>query len=76
MNAIASADAVESLPRLDIPPAPPERPVEWLRAVRALRALLNDPEQTEKALEGYKRFRALGCAQGTRGFPRRDCPTR
>ena len=51
MNAITSADAVESPTRLDIPPSPPERPVEWLRAVRALRALLNDPEQTEKALE-------------------------
>jgi ubiquinone biosynthesis protein COQ4 len=51
MNAIASADSATRLADLDIPPAPPERPVEWLRAVRALRDLLNDPEQTEKALE-------------------------
>jgi ubiquinone biosynthesis protein COQ4 len=35
----------------DVPPAPPPRPVDWRRAVRALRELLDHPDQTEKAFE-------------------------
>lgn len=35
----------------DLAPAPPPRPVDWRRAVRALRQLLADPDQTEKAFE-------------------------
>ncbi len=38
---------------LEIPPPPPARPVEWRRAVRALRELLADPDQTEKAFEVF-----------------------
>ena len=51
MNAIANADSLASLAHLDIPPPPRERPVDWRRAIRALRELLKDPDQTEKALE-------------------------
>jgi ubiquinone biosynthesis protein COQ4 len=36
-----------------LPPPPPVRPVEWWRAVRAVRALLAHPEQTEKAFEVF-----------------------
>jgi ubiquinone biosynthesis protein COQ4 len=52
---------------LDVPPPPPARPVEWRRAVRALRALLADPEQTEKAFEV---FVALDGNQEERMFQR------
>lgn len=37
----------------EIPPPPAPRPVQWRRAVRALRALLADPDQTEKAFEVF-----------------------
>ena len=36
---------------IEIGPAPAPRPVQWRRALRALRQLLNDPQQTEKAFE-------------------------
>lgn len=36
---------------VDIPPPPPRQPVQWRRAVRALRELLDDPDRTEKAFE-------------------------
>lgn len=39
--------------RLDIAPPPAPRPVQWGRALRALRALLADPDQTEKAFEVF-----------------------
>jgi ubiquinone biosynthesis protein COQ4 len=52
---------------IEIPPPPPSRPVEWRRAVRALRALLADPDQTEKAFEV---FLALDGDQEERNFQR------
>jgi ubiquinone biosynthesis protein COQ4 len=61
---------------LDVPPPPPPRPVEWRRALRAVRALLANPEQTEKAFEVFLALdgnqeerifqRFLGCPQGRR----------
>jgi ubiquinone biosynthesis protein COQ4 len=36
---------------VEVPPPPPPRPVEWRRALRALRELLVDPDRTEKAFE-------------------------
>lgn len=50
-RAFASADAGRSNAALLLPAPPPERPVEWRRALRALRELLADPEQTQKAFE-------------------------
>lgn len=47
------AARVETSQRLEIPPPPPERPIEWRRALRALRELLADPDQTEKAFEVF-----------------------
>ncbi len=44
---------------------PPPRPIQWRRAVRALRELLAHPEQTQKALEI---FMAIGAADEERGF--------
>ena len=35
----------------ELPPAPPARPVQWRRAWRTLRALIADPERTEKVFE-------------------------
>ena len=52
---------------LDVPPPPPAHRVEWRRAVRALRALLADPEQTEKAFEV---FLTLDGGQDERMFQR------
>jgi len=39
--------------RVAIPPPPPARPVQWRRAVRALRELLANPDRTEKAFEVF-----------------------
>lgn len=50
---------------LTLPPPPPARPIQWRRAVRALRELLADPEQTEKAFEI---FMAIGARDEERGF--------
>jgi ubiquinone biosynthesis protein COQ4 len=36
-----------------LPPPPPTRPVEWWRAVQAVRTLIAHPEQTEKAFEVF-----------------------
>jgi ubiquinone biosynthesis protein COQ4 len=55
-------------PPVEIPAAPPARPVEWIRALRALRELLAYPDRTEKAFEIFlaldgdseeRRFRRL-----------------
>jgi ubiquinone biosynthesis protein COQ4 len=51
----------------DIPPAPPPHPIQWRRALRALRELLDSPNQTEKAFEI---FVALGDDTDERGFAR------
>ena len=56
-----------SVEPLDVPPPLPAHRVEWRRAVRALRALLADPEQTEKAFEV---FLALDGGQDERMFQR------
>jgi ubiquinone biosynthesis protein COQ4 len=53
--------------RVDADVAPPPRPVDWPRALRALRELLADPDQTEKAFEI---FVALGGGDEERGFQR------
>lgn len=52
---------------VDLPPPPPARPVDWRRGIRALRELLADPDQTEKAFEV---FLALDGDQEERGFQR------
>jgi len=46
-------DAAPSGPRPAVPAPPPRRPVEWRRALRALRELLDDPDHTEKAFEVF-----------------------
>jgi ubiquinone biosynthesis protein COQ4 len=51
----------------ELAPPPPARPVDWPRALRALRALLADPDQTEKAFEI---FLALDGDQEELGFQR------
>src|SRR5262245_38314514 len=53
MNSNPAAETRQPGATVDIPPPPPERPVEWRRAVRALRELLNDPDQTQKAFEVF-----------------------
>jgi ubiquinone biosynthesis protein COQ4 len=50
----------------DLPP-PSSRPIQWRRALRALRALLADPDQTEKAFEI---FVAIGARDEERDFQR------
>lgn len=50
MTTTQSGWAVEPI---EIPAPPPAHPVEWRRAIRALRALLADPDQTEKAFEVF-----------------------
>lgn len=52
---------------IDLPPPPPPRPVQWRRAIRALRVLLADPQQTEKAFEI---FSALDGNQEEQAFQR------
>ncbi len=52
---------------LEIPAPPPSRSIEWLRAARALRVLLNHPDRTEKAFEI---FRALMGNEEERTFQR------
>lgn len=52
---------------IEVPPPPPARTVEWRRALRALRELLADPDQTEKAFEV---FLALDGGQEERAFQR------
>jgi len=56
-----------SRPHDEILPPPPARPVQWRRAVRALRELLADPNHTEKAFEV---FLALDGDDEERGFQR------
>jgi len=55
----------QTRPAFDPPPPVPPRPVQWRRAVRALRDLLADPDQTEKAFEI---FMAIGARDEERGF--------
>ena len=50
-TAIAAAEPWDGGVPLEIPPPPPQRPIEWRRALRALRELLADPDQTDKAFE-------------------------
>jgi ubiquinone biosynthesis protein COQ4 len=71
MNALywpgeATSCGASSAP-IDIPPPPPPRPVQWRRALLALRALLANPDQTEKAFEV---FVALDGDQEERTFQR------
>jgi ubiquinone biosynthesis protein COQ4 len=48
---------------LRIPPPPPPQPARWRRAFRELRALLDDPDDTDRAVD-------LVYALGTRAFER------
>ena len=52
-TAFAETDPRRAGDALHLPAPPAERPVEWRRAVRALRALLADPDQTQKAFEVF-----------------------
>ena len=52
---------------VEIPPPPPTRPVQWRRALRALRELLANPDRTEKAFEV---FLAIDGDQEERAFRR------
>jgi len=47
-----AAPPATALP-VDFPPPPPPHPVQWWRAVQALRTLLANPQETEKALEVF-----------------------
>jgi ubiquinone biosynthesis protein COQ4 len=66
MTVTPSVDAV-ARPLDEIPPPPAARPVQWRRAIRALRELLADPTHTEKAFEV---FLALDGDEEERGFQR------
>jgi ubiquinone biosynthesis protein COQ4 len=55
--------AFPAQPRLEIPPAPPRRPVEWRAARRALRELVADPTRTSLV------FELLGALGGPDGEP-------
>ncbi len=55
--------ATETPNPFEIPPALPPQPMRWRRAFRALRALLDEPEETERAID-------LVYAIGRRGFER------
>jgi len=69
MTAVQTAAADRNTPvPVAVPAPPPTRPVDWWRALSALRALLADPDQTEKAFEIFlaldgdeeeRRFRRL-----------------
>jgi ubiquinone biosynthesis protein COQ4 len=82
-RAFASADAGRASAVLSLPAPPPERPVEWRRAVRALRELLADPDQTQKAFEVFLALdgghseptfqRLLAQPQGARLAAERPC---
>jgi ubiquinone biosynthesis protein COQ4 len=50
-----------------IPPPPPPQPVRWRRALRELRALLDDPEDTDRAVD---LIYALGTGAFERSFQR------
>jgi ubiquinone biosynthesis protein COQ4 len=63
----ATDNEVHATIPLDIPPPPLARPLEWRRAVRALRELINNPDDTEKAFEVVV---ALGDAHDERLFQR------
>ena len=52
---------------LRIPPPPPPQPVHWRRALRELRALLDDPDDTDRAVH---LMYALGTRQFERSFQR------
>ena len=52
---------------LEIPPAPPRRPLRWRRALRELRALLAEPDATEHAIDFMY---ALGSRDYERNFQR------
>jgi ubiquinone biosynthesis protein COQ4 len=52
---------------LRIPPAPPPQPVRWRRALHELRALLDDPDDTDRAID---LMYALGNRQFERSFQR------
>jgi ubiquinone biosynthesis protein COQ4 len=52
---------------LRIPPPPPYQPVRWRRALRELRALLDDPDDTDRAVD---LMYALGTRQFERSFQR------
>jgi len=60
-----SADASSCVPRLSAPP--PRRRVEWARAWRALRTLVDDPERTDQVFE---LINALSGNAGERLFQR------
>jgi len=51
-----SADELGSTAALTVPPPPPPRPAEWGRALRALRELLANPQDTAKAFEIFAAF--------------------
>jgi ubiquinone biosynthesis protein COQ4 len=51
----------------DQPPPPPYRPIQWRRALRALRQLLANPDHTENAFEV---FGAIGARDEDRAFQR------
>jgi ubiquinone biosynthesis protein COQ4 len=52
---------------LEIPPAPARQPVRWRRALAEMRALFDDPEDTDRAMHlAY----ALGLAEFERNFQR------
>jgi len=58
-----SSDPTAAPAALDIPPGPPPQPIRWRRAVRELRALIAEPDETHHAID-------LVYALGTREFER------
>jgi ubiquinone biosynthesis protein COQ4 len=52
---------------LEIPPAPPSQPMRWRRALREMRALFDDPDSTEHAIDFMY---ALGSRDNERNFQR------
>lgn len=82
-TAFGEADPLRPGEALHLAAPPAERPVEWRRAVRALRELLADPDQTQKAFEvflaldgGHSEWafqRLLAQPQGARLAAERPC---
>jgi len=69
MNPETSIHPQESGPRpaVDLPPSPPPQPVRWRRALRELRALLDNPDDTDRAVDFMY---ALGTREFERNFQR------